>query len=335
MDRLNKIIIFLIFCFCITSCNSAFIKKGSVKGFKNVILIGWDGTRRSRLKETLREEKLPNLKQIIQEGSIINIKVTSGDTSTKTGWAEILTGYSPRITGVYNSEDKYKPIPRGYTIFERLEDYFGDKNIITVFLAGKKDHLGTRGAHQVWPKGKKRVWLYGSFEGKLLLKNKRMMHAEGEPYMKNKENIDFFENGLGKAENVGPRILHYIQRFKEERFFIFVQFEEPDELGHEYGEGSIEYSQGIIIDDNWLGKTVDLLKNLKIYNNTLIYIISDHGFDKNSKNHDYSYETFLATNDPCIKKKKGDRKDFTPTILRRYDLNIKDIKPSLDGRSLY
>ncbi len=84
-----------------------------------------------------------------------------------------------------------------------------------------------------------------------------------------------------------------------------------------------------------MGKIVDLLKNLKIYNNTLIYIASDHGFDKNTKNHDYAYETFLATNDPCIKKKQGDRKDLTPTILRRYGINIKDIKPSLDGHALY
>ncbi len=60
MNRLNKIIIFLVFCFCNAGCNSVSIKKHSVREFKSVILIGWDGTRRSRLKEMLREEKFPN-----------------------------------------------------------------------------------------------------------------------------------------------------------------------------------------------------------------------------------------------------------------------------------
>lgn len=110
---LNRIIVFLFICFCITGCSSIAVHRNSVNEFKNIILIGWDGTQRDRLKEKLKEEKLPNLKRIIQEGSLIDVDVTTGDTSTKAGFAEILTGYSCRIASVYNNREKYKPIPRG------------------------------------------------------------------------------------------------------------------------------------------------------------------------------------------------------------------------------
>lgn len=195
--------------------------------------------------------------------------------------------------------------------------------------------MGSRGLHKVWPKGPRGIWWNEDAWDKRTLKNEVILNMEGEPYMITRDNVDFFENGLGKAKEVGSRVLDYIRKFKNDRFFIFVHFAEPDELGHAYGENSIGYTKGLIMDDTWLGRIVDLLKNLKIYNDTLIYIVSDHGFTKNTKEHDYAPQTFLVTNDHRIKKKRADRKDITPTLLRRYGLNIKNIKPSLEGRSLY
>jgi len=335
MKSLNKIIVLLFSCFFIASCCFFNGQGHPVDKLKNVILIGWDGTQRSRLKEMLKDGNLPNLKLLIQKGSLLDLDVTTGDTSTKAGWAEILTGYSYEITGVYNNREKYKPIPRGYTIFERLKDYFGDKNIVTVFLAGKKHNLGSRGPHKVWPKGPRGIWWNEDAWTKFAPGQKDILNMEGEPYMITRAQVNFFENGLGKAWQVGPRAMDYIRRLKDNRFFIFAHFEEPDELGHAYGEGSIGYAKGLIMDDTWLGKIVDLLKKLKLYETTLIYIVSDHGFTQNSKEHDYAPETFFATNDPYLKKKRADRKDITPSILRRYGLEITDIKPPLEGHSLY
>ncbi len=335
MKSLNKIIVFLFSCFLMASCCCFSNHRRSADAFKNIILIGWDGAQRSRLKDILKDGDLPNLKLLIQEGSLLDLDVTTGDTSTKAGWAEILTGYSCGITGVYNNREKYKPIPRGYTIFERLKDYFGDKNIVTVFLAGKKHNLGARGPHKIWPKGPRGIWWNEAAWDKWQPKNEELLHMGGEPYMITKAYVDFFENGLGKAQQVGSRAIEYIRRFMDNRFFIFVHFGEPDELGHAYGEGSIGYAKGLIMNDTWLGKIVDALKKLKLYDTTLIYVVSDHGFTQNSKEHDYAPETFLATNDPYLKKKRADRKDITPTILRRYGLQIAEIKPSLEGHSLY
>lgn len=334
MKSLNKIIVLLFFCSCLASC-CFFRGNKSAHNIKRVILIGWDGTQRSRLKEMLAQSKLPNLKQLISEGSLIDLNIFLGDTSTKAGWAEILTGLGPVRTGVYKNRVEYKPIPLGYTIFERLEEYFGKENIATVFLAGKKHNLGSRGPHKVWPKGPKGIWYNEYAWGKYALKQKDIRKMEGEPYMLAKTRIDYFENGLGKAEQVGPKILNYIKKLKDERFFIFVQFEEPDELGHAFGEQSTPYSKGLIMNDRWLGKIVELLKILKLYDNTLIYVVSDHGFSKGAKEHNYAPETFLATNDRRIKKKTAGRKDIAPTILRRLGLNIKDLNPPLEGHSLY
>ncbi len=207
MKSSNKIIVFLFSSLLMAGCCCLSAHRRPANEFKNIILIGWDGTQRSRLKGLLKDGKLPNLKLLIQEGRLIDLDVTTGDTSTKAGWAEILTGYSCRITGVYNNREKYKPIPRGYTIFERLKDYFGDKNIVTVFLAGKKHNLGVRGPHKVWPKGPRGIWWNEAAWSKWQPKNEEILHMEGEPYMLTKARVDFFENGLGKVWQVGPRAL--------------------------------------------------------------------------------------------------------------------------------
>lgn len=120
----------------------------SSEDFKNVILIGWDGVDVNYLHELLDKGELPNLKKLIGEGILVNTFITTGATDTKAGWAEILTGYGPEITDVWDNK-YYRPVPSGYTIFERLEDHFGKENIATVFLTGKHNNLGARGSHRL------------------------------------------------------------------------------------------------------------------------------------------------------------------------------------------
>ncbi len=106
---------------------------------RNIILIGWDGAQRNHVKECLRRGDLPNLQQLISEGAIVDIDVLR-TTDTKAGWTQILTGYEPEVTGVY-SNARYQPIPKGYTVFERLEQFFGADNFVTVAVIGKKEHV--------------------------------------------------------------------------------------------------------------------------------------------------------------------------------------------------
>jgi len=297
--------------------------------FKNVILIGWDGTDRDTVLNLLQTGKLPNLKKIMRTGTFIRTEITTGKTETKPGWAEILTGYSGKITGVIDNRTDYKPIPKGYTIFERLKEAFKKQGIVTIFLAGKRPNLGARGWHRVWFRGPRNSWDLEELWRKLNPPPDEILTFEGEPYNLTKDSLDVYQNGLGKADVVGQKTVECIKKFKKSRFFLFTHFEEPDEQGHVYGGYSNEYIEGILKDDYWLGVIISTLKNYGIYEKTLIYVTTDHGFNKNGYDHRYEPHTFLVTNDPKVIGHIGDRKDITPTILYRYGLDLKKIVPPL------
>ena len=107
---------------------------------QNVILIGWDGAQREHVEQCLVRKELPNLQRLIGQGKYVRIDV-EGTTDTKAGWSQILTGYYPEVTGVY-SNGRYQPVPKGLSIFERLENNFGADKFVTVAVIGKKQHCG-------------------------------------------------------------------------------------------------------------------------------------------------------------------------------------------------
>src|SRR4030042_5470847 len=79
-----------------------FFNAVSSKPVKRIILIGWDGVQREHFKEALGENQLPNINLLIKNGSLVDLDIT-GVTDTKAGWSEILTGYGPDKTGVYDN----------------------------------------------------------------------------------------------------------------------------------------------------------------------------------------------------------------------------------------
>ena len=113
-------------------------------------------------------------------------------------------------------------------------------------------------------------------------------------------------------------------------------FAQPDDIGHVCGENCPIYSASIVAVDEWLGRIVEKLRDLGLYERTLIYVVSDHGYDETKWNHRNAPYTILATNDGSVMR-SGDRKDIAPTILERYGIPLKaqgDI-PAVDGYSLY
>ena len=114
----------LVFGFSAVSVASAFAL-GKDEKPRNIILIGWDAAQRNHMKECLDRGELPNIKKLSSEGTLVAIDILRV-TDTKSGWSQILTGYEPEITGVF-SNSRYQPIPQGYTVFERLEQYFSPR----------------------------------------------------------------------------------------------------------------------------------------------------------------------------------------------------------------
>ncbi len=301
---------------------------------RNIILIGWDGAQRHHLQECLSQGQLPNLSQLSSEGNLVAIDIFR-TTDTKAGWSQILTGYEPEITGVYNNSD-FKPIPEGYTVFERLESFFGPEAFVSAAVISKRGTLGTSSARRLDVKQVKK----DEYPKKMLQQCPRVeedgveyLLIPAEPYHYTQRNMDVFINGLWQDNAVAMKAMELLEEYKNKPFFFFVHFSEIDHSGHRHGENSKEYTDALISADHWTGKIMEKLKALELYEKTKIYVTSDHGFDEGRKTHIDAPYVFLATNDPEVIR-RGIRTDITPTILDRFGLDLKAITPPLDGHPL-
>jgi hypothetical protein len=291
-------------------------------GAVNVVVVGWDGLQRDHFWQCYNRELaecpdgLPNVQAL--SGVIWNSTTTSGDTATKPGWAQILSGYDADVTGVY-SNGQYQPLPEGYSVFEKLENHLGADNIMTMFISGKGVNTGD-----------------ACIGDPTTVNGQPAIEEKGQPWCLASEYIDYYENDLRRNATVGNRALELLEAHQNDQFFALFLFRNPDVYGHLTGEDSDDYTRQIVDDDYWLGQIVGKLQELGIYDETLIYLISDHGIDEGGNRHGNAPYTILTSNDPLIVR-SGDRKDLAPTILERYGVTRGAIgsAPAVDGFSLY
>ena len=367
----------------------AFAQTGREGPPRNVILIGWDGAQRAHLHECLARGELPNLKALADEGTLVDIDIITGATDTKAGWTQILTGYHPEVTGVY-SNGRYRDVPAGLSIFERLKKHFGP-DFVCVAVIGKREHCGeirapfkkqlTEEEAQQFLEQQKGVQEKQKAAQKLKAaqaagqagvqvqaeKPKQPGRAvkeqaakkpqpqpgagrqvlgriveeggvkylvfEGSPYYTMHKACDVWEYGLMDDDKVGTLAIQLIEKYKDRPFFFFVHFASVDHQGHRFGENSKEYNDALISNDAWTGKIIQKLKELGLYDKTLIYVTADHGFDEGKTSHSYAPYVFLATNDPLVKR-AGMRQDIAPTILDRFGVDLSKLEPPLDGEPL-
>lgn len=307
----------------------------------NVLLVGWDGAQRAHVKELLAAGKLPNLARLIAEGGLAETRVKTGTTQTKPGWAEILTGGSA-VRFRIMSNNEYRPIPAGYTVFERLKARFG-AGVATIFITGKLYNLGARGPHQICANAYTRdpaTMAQAYYLDKARFKGKtkdgkppEWVGRSGEPYFNAVRAVDFHYAADSPGETILKKAVEALEKYRSKPFFAFVHFREPDEEGHQYGENSPEYEKAIAGLDARLGEMTAALKRLGLYSGTAVLVAADHGFDEGERVHRNAPYTFLAANRP-LAGGEGDRKDVTPTILDLYGFEPGKIFPSVAGRSL-
>jgi hypothetical protein len=290
----------------------------------NILIIGWDGTQRDHFWECYNKalpecpDGLPNI-AALTEGKIFNNTTTNAETSTKPGWVQLLTGYNAEVTGTYNLLD-YKPIPKGYSLFEKVERKIGPNEIITIFVSAKSIHTG------------------GACIGDPTFNHlgEPIIEDKGQPWCLAKDQMDIFDLDCFTNDSVGNRALDLIEMYQEDQFLAFFLFADPDRTGHLEGENSSGYSKKIVEVDAWLGKILAKLRKVGIDNRTLVYVVTDHGFGEDLIHHLNAPYGFLASNDPLIIR-SGDRKDLTPTILEKYGISREAVgkTPAVDGFSLY
>jgi hypothetical protein len=307
----------------------------AVEKTRNAILIGWDGAQREHVEQCLGRKELPNLQRLIDQGKYVRIDI-EGVTDTKAGWSQILTGYYPQVTGVY-SNNRYQPVPKGLSIFERLEKQFGADNFVTVAVIGKKQHCG-----EIDPPRKIRVdeqdkqndKAGSAPRGRIVEENGvKYRVIPGSPYYGMHTALEVWEFGLMEDQKVGTRALELLEKYKDKPFFFFIHFASVDHKGHQYGENSKEYNDALISNDFWTGKIMDKVKSLGLADKTQFYVTADHGFNEDAKVHNSAPQVFLATNNKAVSR-DGRRQDVAPTILEAFGVDLAALQPALDGISL-
>ena len=308
---------------------------------RSAILISWDGALREHVNDSLKRNQMPNLAQLIKEGGMVDIEVSGHVTDTKSGHAQMLTGYDPNFTGVF-SNTRFRPIPRGASIFERLQQSFGKKDIATIMVTGKAMGLGP-GAPKI-PAEAEAPSPTSDEPGDEVEKQARKVekirlageqNVLGQPFYLVKANLTMWDGDLPRdARAVGQKALGAIDRFGPKgRFFLFIHFGDADVNGHKYGEDSQEYNDALSSLDAWLGRLVAQLKTNGIYDHTALYVTADHGFDVATTHHGKATHIFLASNDPQVTS-TGEQRDIAPTILQALGVDLSIITPALPGKSL-
>ena len=88
------------------------------------IVMAWDGTVPSLVKELIREGKLPNLAKLIAGGSFAEDVMAGYPSKTAPGFASLMTGAPPRVTGI--SGNRVPRAPREqFTILDSLAGFAG------------------------------------------------------------------------------------------------------------------------------------------------------------------------------------------------------------------
>jgi predicted AlkP superfamily pyrophosphatase or phosphodiesterase len=281
-------------------------KPGTRPERRSAILISWDGASGDHVRANLAAGTLPNLARLTRQGALVDMEVTGHGTDTKPGHAQMLTGYDPNLTTVYTN-GRYRAIPRGFSIFERLHQAFGKDGLVTIMLTGKGPNLGS----QVPDNG------------------------NAEPFSQARGNITVWDGDqIRPARIIGDRAIRYIDRYANKgRFFLFIHFPDVDVAGHTNGEDSSDYDRALADCDSWLGRIMEAVETQGALDRTLVYVTADHGFDKGTRRHANATRIFLGTNDPKVSV-PGEQRDITPTILAAMGVDVTRLLPRLPGKVL-
>jgi predicted AlkP superfamily pyrophosphatase or phosphodiesterase len=296
---------------------------------RNAILISWDGALREHVQDALKRGQLPHLAHLIKEGRIVDVEVTGHATDTRPGHAQMLTGHDPEVTGVYTNS-RYRPIPLGLSLFERLHQTFGKKGIATIMLTGKPMGLAPGGPRLSPEAGK--VDTPSRRSERIRLENEQ--NVAGQPFHLIKDTLAYWDGDTTRdALRVGNKTLAVLDRFVAGRFFLFIHFGDADVAGHTFGEDSQAYDQALVALDGWLGRIVDRLKAEDVYHRTAVYVTADHGFDVGTTHHGQATHIFMAGNDPGLVQ-YGEQRDIAPTVLHALGVDLIKLTPPLPGKSL-
>ena len=281
---------------------------------------------------------------------------------------EILENDCPQICPNSNDYQCFlqlgpNPIPLGLTIFERLKK--ANSNIKTGMITGKD--------HEFFPfpafknaapptccrRHKATVSLPSTSSFTPIASvSFDCSNSSARGFKENCCGVNTTATALNTCQNddtsqstVNSRAITFLGNNKNNDFFLFVHYREPDRSGHDAsgkptpGENSTIYNQGIIDDDYYTGKLINKLIDLGIYEKTTIIVTTDHGFQEGTKQHHTcqadTKDIWAVTNKANVLGNEavvGKQTSITPTILDLFNVDLNNrgiIDPPFTNESLF
>ena len=290
-----------------------------------VILLAWDGAQKKDVQELLAAGKLPNLKKLIDEGRWRDMAIytqncrcaSDGDnyhTETGPAHAAMLSGYGYPLNNNH-SNLAYKPAwnPKYDNESEEIENDCPEVCPLTLSAEEHYQCLAKLGPGKLQPG-------YTIFErlntanlgikiGMITGKNLRFFpfpafqnaaptsccnrsdYKEDNAYFCGLSNNPAITTcwiaptSSNDPATMGNKFVGFINTYKNDSFFLFAQLKDPDPAGHNYGENSDNYTSTLKGNDPVISKIVTKLKELDIYEETVILVTTDHGFGEGSTRH--------------------------------------------------
>lgn len=292
-----------------------------------VLLVSWDGVGRRAIRRLVQWQDIdeapracPNRRHAprfpvacggyltclptLCGFQIIDSWDSEGKPLTRPQHAQMLSGYSPKTTGVSRNNGLSR-LPEGLSIYERLRAALGPA-LKTVHVAGPK--YVSRG-----------VVRYAQRSGAIDYLGRR-----GGPDRRSGANTTARFVPMLEAAAIGP-------------FFAFVHYKEADVTGHESGADNDAYHEAIVLMDEQLAQLIATLGRVRVAEDTLVLVTTDHGFDGrfHVAREPQILETWIAARNGSLRTDVAAKLlDVTPTVLDAFGVDVSGIAPPLEGTSL-
>ncbi|MHC4215388.1 MAG: sulfatase, partial [Planctomycetota bacterium] len=268
---------------------------------RNVLLISIDTCRADRLScYGYRRKTTPNIDAIAEEGILFENAITPA-TMTLPAHCSMLTGTIPPYHGVHDNPD-YQLAESNVTLAEMLTDKgFTCGAAVSAFIMDSE--FGLDQGFDVYD-----------------------------------DRFDKEIKSLGTVERRGSELtdhaISWLQKHHNENFFLFLHYYDPHfpyEPPEPFGSKFIgnPYAGEVAYTDHCIGQVIKKLKELDLYDSTLLVITSDHGEalgEHSEGTHGYFvYQSTLKV--PLIFKVPGRRKAVRITD----DVSLIDIVPTICG----
>lgn len=203
-----------------------------------VVVVGCDGMS----PDGVNKADTPEMDALMKAGAFTMRARAVMPTSSSSNWASMIMGAGPEQHGVTSNDWQ----PDKYDIAPTVKGPGGIFPTIFSLVREQKPDALTAAFYD-----------WGDF-GRLFERDMVSVKVDGDG-----------------PEDTTEKAIAYIK--KEKPLFTFIHLDHVDHAGHEFGHGTKEYYQSVEVADKLIGDVVKTLKDLGIFEKTILIVTADHG----------------------------------------------------------